>query len=183
MNIINGLCILALAALTSLLFIEPNAFSKLSFVTPSKPTLIQSRSIIDSDLDGWSDEDEKHCQTITTDNTSIPLDSDGDGICDNLDKPIIITRPKLLTNSHESYHYEVKAIDLDNAELSYSLKNAPEGMSIEGNMISWAPPTTTSNDEEKYSFSVIVSDGHVKSIQDINLMVIQSRAHLISDGF
>lgn len=183
MNIINGLCIVALAALLSLFFIEPNAFSKLSFVTPSKPTLIQSKSIIDSDLDGWSDEDEKHCQTVATDNTSTPLDSDNDGICDNLDKPIIITRPKLLTNSHEPYHYEVKAIDLDNAELSYSLKNAPEGMSIEGNMISWVPPIAGSNDEEKYSFSVVVSDGHVKSIQDINLMVIQSRAHLISDSF
>jgi len=147
-NIINGLCILALAALISLLFIEPNAFSKLSFVTPSKSTSIQSKSIIDSDLDGWNDEDEKHCLTIATDNTSTPIDSDSDGICDNLDKPIIITRPKLLTNSHEPYHYEVKAIDLDNAKLFYSLKNAPEGMTIEGNMISWVPPIAESNDEE-----------------------------------
>lgn len=40
---------------------------------------------LDDDGDGWSDENEVICQTNSLDISSIPIDSDGDGICDLLD--------------------------------------------------------------------------------------------------
>ena len=39
-------------------------------------------SDFDDDNDGWSDYAEQQCLTISTDASSIPDDSDGDGICD-----------------------------------------------------------------------------------------------------
>ena len=36
----------------------------------------------DDDNDGWSDYAEQQCLTISTDASSVPDDSDGDGICD-----------------------------------------------------------------------------------------------------
>ena len=39
----------------------------------------------DSDGDGWSDADEASCGTDSSDNTSIPTDTDSDGICDPVD--------------------------------------------------------------------------------------------------
>ncbi|MDP6189171.1 MAG: hypothetical protein QF699_07590, partial [Candidatus Poseidoniaceae archaeon] len=36
----------------------------------------------DDDNDGWSDYAEEQCLTISTDASSIPEDSDGNGICD-----------------------------------------------------------------------------------------------------
>jgi hypothetical protein len=43
---------------------------------------------LDSDGDGYYDEDEAACGTDPHDNTSVPLDSDADGICDGLDEDI-----------------------------------------------------------------------------------------------
>ncbi len=43
---------------------------------------------LDSDGDGYYDEDEVACGTDPNDNTSVPLDSDADGICDGLDDDI-----------------------------------------------------------------------------------------------
>ena len=39
----------------------------------------------DSDGDGWSDADEASCGTESSDNTSLPTDTDSDGICDPVD--------------------------------------------------------------------------------------------------
>ena len=39
-------------------------------------------SDFDDDNDGWSDYAEQQCLTISTDASSVPDDSDGDGICD-----------------------------------------------------------------------------------------------------
>ena len=45
----------------------------------------QATSNGDSDGDGWSDADEASCGTDSSDNTSIPTDTDSDGICDPID--------------------------------------------------------------------------------------------------
>ena len=39
----------------------------------------------DTDGDGWSDSDESACGTDASDNSSIPTDTDSDGICDPVD--------------------------------------------------------------------------------------------------
>ena len=43
----------------------------------------------DDDNDGWSDEEEAACGTISMNGTSVPLDGDVDGICDALDIKIL----------------------------------------------------------------------------------------------
>jgi predicted flap endonuclease-1-like 5' DNA nuclease len=43
----------------------------------------------DDDNDGWSDEEEAACGTISMNGTSVPLDGDVDGICDALDTKIL----------------------------------------------------------------------------------------------
>ena len=39
----------------------------------------------DRDGDGWSDADEASCGTDSSDNSSVPTDTDSDGICDPID--------------------------------------------------------------------------------------------------
>ncbi|MFL2975241.1 MAG: putative Ig domain-containing protein [Candidatus Thalassarchaeaceae archaeon] len=52
----------------------------------------------DDDDDGWTDEEEQTCNTEQLDNTSIPSDSDGDGMCDLVDQindsPISLAYPQ-----------------------------------------------------------------------------------------
>ena len=52
----------------------------------------------DDDDDGWTDEEEQACDTEQLDNTSIPSDSDGDGMCDLVDQfndsPISLAYPQ-----------------------------------------------------------------------------------------
>ena len=52
--------------------------------TPSG-TVVQANGCSDTDSDGWTDSAEIECSTLVNDANSIPVDTDGDGICDYLD--------------------------------------------------------------------------------------------------
>ena len=52
--------------------------------TPSG-TVVQANGCSDTDNDGWTDSAEIECSTLVNDANSIPVDTDGDGICDYLD--------------------------------------------------------------------------------------------------
>ncbi len=89
------------------------------------------------------------------------------------------TAPTTATIGSE-YIYTVNATDSDDDALYYSLTNAPDGMQIEGNIISWEPTegTTTSGEitltvtdgslSDTEIFTIAVSDSPV-SIDDITL--------------
>lgn len=64
------------------------------------------------------------------------------------------------------YLYTVNAVDSDNDNLTYSLANAPDGLHIEENIISWVPVEGTTTSGE---ITLTVSDG---SLSDTEIFTI-----------
>lgn len=86
-------------------------------------------------------------------------------------QPPMITEHYDYTLEDEVYTYQVKAEDPDGDRLTYSLKSAPEGMSIEPEtgLVRWALPEGFNG---KASFTVSASDGHgAETEQALTLMV------------
>ena len=83
--------------------------------------------------------------------------------------PTIVSVPSLVGMSGTEYTYSVIAIDPDGDSLVYSLEQAPEGMSIADNEISWTP----SSDQPGVSsvaVSVVDSEG-LASSQIFNIQI------------
>lgn len=73
-----------------------------------------------------------------------------------------------ITVSNGRYIYEVKAADADGDTLTFSLEDAPPGMSIDSvtGVIQWDIPAEAG---ASYRFTVVVSDGDAKAYQGITL--------------
>jgi RHS repeat-associated protein len=74
------------------------------------------------------------------------------------DDPVITSTPVLLTPRGLAYRYQVVATDEDNDALTYSLTQAPVGMTVStGGVITWPDDGHRSNNQ---SVALVVSDGH-----------------------
>lgn len=73
--------------------------------------------------------------------------------------PQIASSPSEGTSMHNVFSYQVKAADGDNDDVTYSLKSAPPGMTIEPKtgLVRWMIPAEK---REKASVSILVTDGH-----------------------
>ncbi len=74
------------------------------------------------------------------------------------DAPVITSTPDLSANENVVYVYEVTATDAEGSTLVYSLKNEPEGMAVQSNKITWAPPKGTLTSGK---VTLLVSDGEL----------------------
>ena len=93
----------------------------------------------------------------------IPYDDNAEGVWKSEGSITIPDSPPVITSTPEnavtgnSFNYEVKANDPDGDPLTFSLKNAPQGMSIDpsSGSIDWE---FTDNDAGDYSMEIIVKD-------------------------
>ena len=93
-----------------------------------------------------------------------PFDDQGDGLPKSLTTEIINTPPRIVEHQQTNFDgkvwsYQVKATDADGDPLTYSLKAAPQGMTINSTtgFIKWeVPPEFTG----KAPVTVSVTDGH-----------------------
>ncbi len=90
------------------------------------------------------------------------------------DKAHVITSeaPSTATEDEE-YSYTVIANDEDGDDLNYSLTDAPSGMSIENNVITWTPEGSQIS---TYQVTVSISDGYVETTQTFSVEVSLSTA-------
>jgi len=96
---------------------------------------------LDDDNDDWSDLDEVACSTDTLDDTSIPADTDGDGVCDALDDildlPFNLTYPRQILSLNvnqemAAFHPNITGLgEVATWEISGDL---PEGLTF-----GWSP--------------------------------------------
>ena len=83
------------------------------------------------------------------------------------DAPAITSSAVTSATEGSEYTYQVVAEDIDSTELTYSLTEAPEGMTISGNTISWTP----ANGVESANVTVEVSDGSLSDSQSFTITV------------
>ena len=94
----------------------------------------------DDDNDGWSDEEEAACGTISMNGTSVPLDGDVDGICDALDIKILgYSKNGVETNVFEAVINQTDFIILPNLTGMESgtwsiIPALPAGLEFSGSM-------------------------------------------------
>jgi hypothetical protein len=68
----------------------------------------------------------------------------------------------------QKYQYPVDASDEDNDELTYTLSDAPEGMRMEGDTVTWEP---TSNVSSSGNVTLTVSDGFLTDTETFEVNV------------
>ena len=83
------------------------------------------------------------------------------------DAPAITSSAVTSATEGSEYTYQVVAEDIDSTELTYSLTEAPEGMTISGNTMSWTP----ANGAESANVTVEVSDGSLRDSQSFTITV------------
>ncbi len=93
-----------------------------------------------------------------------PFDDRGNGLARSLTTEIKNTPPSIVEHQETNFDgkvwsYQVKATDADGDPLTYSLKSAPPGMTIDPStgLIKWNVPPDFMG---KASFAVSVADGH-----------------------
>ncbi len=88
--------------------------------------------------------------------------------------PVIQSQPGTLARNGLEYRYSVQATDADGDSLSYSLTDAPSGMSVDGTAeITWAPTS-----EQTVSVTLRVSDGQGYVTQSWMIEVVPADAEL-----
>jgi len=82
--------------------------------------------------------------------------------------PVIQSSPPLSAKLGDDYSYQVEAIDDNDADLTYSLILAPEGMTIDSStgLITWTP---TESQIGENNVSIKVSDRWNKTTQDFTI--------------
>ncbi len=83
------------------------------------------------------------------------------------DAPIITSAPPSTATNGKLYTYTVTASDTEDSTLTYSISNAPAGMSINNNVINWIPPAGVSSGNA----TITVSDGSLSAIQTLSISV------------
>ena len=53
--------------------------------------------------------------------------------------PTIVSQPETRAKEGDAYHYALKATDADAEAVQLQLENAPAGMVLNGNTVSWRP--------------------------------------------
>ena len=84
--------------------------------------------------------------------------------------PEITSSPSLTVKAGDTYSYQVVATDDNNADLTYSLLTAPDGMSINTStgLITWIPTESQVGENE---VQLEVSDGWSGSTQEFSVLV------------
>lgn len=83
------------------------------------------------------------------------------------DAPVITSTEVTTATEGEAYLYTVAANDVDGDALSYSLTDAPEGMTISGSTINWTPE----NGVETANVTVTVADVTAEATQSFTITV------------
>lgn len=89
--------------------------------------------------------------------------------------PVISSEPTLVVTTDQTYSYTINTTDIDNDVVSYTLTTAPNGMTLDGNVITWSPITTglhnvvvqvvdTYNGFDSQAWQIDVKAGDVRSI-------------------
>lgn len=108
----------------------------------------------------------------------IPYDNQAQGIWQsrrsfiipNSPPEILSQPPTEITNG--KFNYEVKASDPDGDQLTISIENAPEGMSLNENIVEW---DITNIDSGDYNMEILVADEQgATTTQILNLTVNQN---------
>lgn len=86
--------------------------------------------------------------------------------CDRV--PEFKTTPETTAYEGSEYTYEVRAVDPDGKSVSYSLVDAPEGMKIIKNLITWTP---TFQDQGDHLIKIKADDSRKSSYQEYTLSV------------
>ena len=86
------------------------------------------------------------------------------------DSPIILSTSQVEIDANFGYSYNIEAIDQDNDELSYNINGSPDGMVINGSLITWSNIPSNISYEE---FLVSVTDGFTTVYENIELTIIQ----------
>ncbi len=109
----------------------------------------------------WGVSDEVHRS-----NSSLTLEIRGVN-----DAPEIFSTPKSTATEDILYQYDVDAIDIDSADIVYSLVQHPSGMAINGSsgVITWFP---SNDDVGTYTVKIEASDGSLTTTQEFSLDVI-----------
>jgi len=110
-----------------------------------------------------------------TDSFVVAIDdgTDTDSIIVNVtvtaanDAPVITSTEVTTATEGEAYLYTVAANDVDGDALSYSLTEAPEGMTISGSTINWTPE----NGVETANVTVTVTDATAEATQSFTITV------------
>lgn len=110
-----------------------------------------------------------------TDSFVVAIDdgTDTDSIIVNVtvaaanDAPVITSTEVTTATEGEAYLYTVAANDVDGDALSYSLTEAPEGMTISGSTINWTPE----NGVETANVTVTVADVTAEATQSFTITV------------
>jgi hypothetical protein len=96
--------------------------------------------------------------------TITPFDDQGYGLSKNISTEIKNTTPIIIEHQEMNFDgkvwsYQARAIDADGDPLSYSLKSAPQNMTIDPSTgsVKWNVPADFNGEA---SFTVCVSDGH-----------------------
>ncbi len=94
-------------------------------------------------------------------------------VADN--RPALFSQPPLQATEGLPYEYRVRAIDADGDSLTYSIANAPAGMSIdESGVLRWETPILGAYDD----IEIAVSDGSGESLQVFDLQVIPDTGNI-----
>lgn len=93
--------------------------------------------------------------------------------------PVITTTPAVNATIGVIYVYDVNATDPDNDKLTYSLRQAPGGMTIDSNSgyITWLPKE---KDAAKHIVTVAVNDSQLTATQTYTLTVVEQNHCRIS---
>ena len=92
------------------------------------------------------------------------------GVPETNNPPMITSSPVIQVEENVDYGYQVVATDEDNDELSYSLKNSPEWLSVnEDGLVRGTAPSV--DDDDKVRVEVVVSDGKDSVSQSYDLFV------------
>jgi hypothetical protein len=101
---------------------------------------------------------------------------------DNNQAPIFTSTPRTTTRIGSSYFYQVEATDPNGDALTYSLVNAPTGMTLENGLISWQ---STAAQAGQQTVTIQASDGTLTTEQTYQITVshqASNRAPIITSA-
>lgn len=84
--------------------------------------------------------------------------------------PVITSVAPVSATENTEYVYTVTATDANGDDLTYSLSNAPDGMTISGNVITWTPGSDLTSSGEVI---LTVSDGVLTDTETFSITVIR----------